>query len=192
MFLGAMLGGSTYKYEQPTSNSTSIDGKVDFNAGLLWGYDFGLLAGQVELLLTGDNGESKYNGPGYSYKNEFSAMRLQIPIMLKLDFHISRLMFQPQAGFYFNVELGDMDVEYEDTYSQKVETTVDYSPPLFGIMFGGALGVRIGRGYLFMDIRYALSLGETEIEIPLRGSVEVFRHAAMFNLGYQYYFKGKQ
>jgi hypothetical protein len=161
----------------------------------LWGYDFGLLAGQVELLLTGDNGESKYNGPGGWYTYKFSAMRLQIPVMLKLDFHISRLMFQPQAGFYFNVELGDMDVEYHypGFYgTQKGNTTVDYSPPLFGIMFGGALGVRIGRGYLFMDIRYAMSLGETEIEIPSIGSFEFFRHAAMFNLGYQYYFKGKQ
>jgi hypothetical protein len=116
---------------------------------------------------------------------------LQIPVMLKLDLHGNRIMFQPQVGFYLNFGLGDMTYNYDAwTYGWPGvygEGSTDYSSPLFGFMAGGAFGVRIGRGYLFLDVRYAGDLGNTEAM-----GIEVKRHSVMTGLGYQYYFRSSQ
>jgi hypothetical protein len=114
---------------------------------------------------------------------------LQIPLMLKLDLHWSRIMFQPQAGFYLNFGLGDMSCKYEGYSKNFPSGDAEYSSPFLGVMLGGAFGVRIGRGYLFMDIRYAADLGETETNA---GGIKFERSATMVNLGYQYYFRSKQ
>jgi hypothetical protein len=107
--------------------------------------------------------------------------------MFKLDLHGSRFMFQPQAGLYFNIPVGEMDYKVDGSY-YSYEGSVEYDHPLMGVMVGWALGVRIGRGYLFTDFRYATNLGETELD----NLGKYHRSAFMFNLGYQYYFKGKQ
>jgi hypothetical protein len=194
VFWGTMLGGSLYRYNNDSYSDNSygyseeIDGGAGFNFDFFLGYDFGLLAGQVEFLLTGDKG----NLDTYSTYYEFSGTTIQIPIMLKLDLHGSRFMFQPQAGLYFNIEVGKMDYEmeyYQSSYRYVTyEGSVEYDHPLMGVMVGWALGVRIGRGYLFTDFRYATNLGETELD----NMGKYHRSAFMFNLGYQYYFKGKQ
>jgi hypothetical protein len=193
-----MLGGSFYRYDYSTTyssdgyNSPDINGEGGFNADFFLGYDFGLLAGQVEFLLTGDKGNYRSYG-SYSYTDdryEFSGTTIQIPVMFKLDLHGSRFMFQPQAGFYFNIEVGKMDYKweyYQSYYGYGTETgSLKYDHPLLGFMAGWAMGARIGRGYLFSDFRYTANLDETEI----MGGIN--RSAFMINLGYQYYFKGKQ
>jgi hypothetical protein len=166
-----------------------------FNAGLLLGYDFGLLALQGEVLFnTGWNGYNYYEG-GYGGGDEhfgFDLTTLQIPVMLKLDLHWRRIMFQPQLGFYLNFGLGGMRYNYNAWHINRgqrpyEEGSIDYSSPLFGFMAGGAFGVRIGRGYLFMDIRYATDLGNIKVI-----GIEMKRHAVMSALGYQYYFRSKQ
>jgi hypothetical protein len=192
MFWGGMIGGSGYfySYDYDGSDNYELYGEGGFNAGLLWGYDFGLLALQGELLLTGESAKSYfyYSYPYSSYtQTEYSAMGLRIPLMVKLDLHWWRLMFQPQAGLYLNFGLGDMDYETYDGGSVVASGSVGYDSPLFGVMFGGALGVRIGRGYLFLDLRYARDLGETGVE-----GFKFTRSAVMGNFGYQYYFKSKQ
>jgi hypothetical protein len=177
------------------------DGYGGFNAGLLWGYDFGLWAAQVEVLLTGDNGQysrsktesyiAGYNS-GVPYYNsytahnsyDFSGTTIQIPFMAKLDLHWGRFMFQPQAGLYLNLALGDMEIE---EHNRGGITYQEYSPPLFGAMFGGALGFRIGRGYLFTDLRYAINFGSTEVD----DHHPWLKSAFMVSLGYQYYFRNR-
>jgi hypothetical protein len=197
MFLGAMLGGSYYLYNFMDNSGYDYGyGYGGFSADLLWGYDFGLVAGQAEILLTGDAGwydwqEDTYIGDYYSggwwntnyYSYNFSGTTIQIPVMVKLDLHWRRILFQPQAGFYLNMALGDM--KYEDYYGTD---KIDYRPPLFGLMFGGAVGVRIGSGYLFLDTRYAMNLGYTEVAGRELGK----RNAVMWNFGYQYYFKSNR
>jgi hypothetical protein len=209
-FAGAKLGGSLYEYKfknyYNANDYREGDAGGDFSAGLLWGYDFGLLAAQVEILLAGDSGHYTWNNYGYYSpptvyhpyvynSTEFSGTTIQIPFMAKLDLHWKRLMFQPQAGLYLNLALGDMNYEYESEtyYSANPATSrnsgkMDYSPPLFGAMFGTALGVRIGRGYLFFDYRSAVNFGYTKLEGKEFGK----RSAQIWNLGYQYYFRSKK
>jgi hypothetical protein len=170
-----------------------------FNAGLLFGHDFGLLVLQGELLInTGWNGYHYNDNFGGSYKEEhldFDITTFQIPVMVKLDLHWGRIMFQPQLGFYLNFGLGEMTYNYDywragSGQSRHIEKgSSDYSSPLFGFMAGGALGVRIGRGYFFLDIRYAGDLDNIKIKAE---DIEIKRHAVMTALGYQYYFRSSQ
>jgi hypothetical protein len=189
-----MLGGSFYDYSDDSSDSyyypsmsgspsLEMHGRGGFNFDLFLGYDFGLLAVQGEFLFTGDSADAwvtNYSGYNYSGNYEVSGTTIQIPLMAKLDLHWGRLMLQPEAGIYFNFGLGDLDYGYG---------SIGYENPLFGLMFGGALGFRIGRGYLFTDFRYAMNLGETELS---NNWGEYHRSAFMLNVGYQYYIKGKQ
>jgi opacity protein-like surface antigen len=204
-----MFGGSLNDHDDVTIISYSdpkYEGGGSFNAGLLFGYDYGLLALQTELLLTGDNmgiERTAYYSSSYGYSSiysintELSTMTFQIPILLKLDLHWGRLMLQPLAGLYLNFGLGEMDYELDNMNpngNRKEEGSIEYESPLFGMMVGGALGVRIGRGYIFLDIRYAKDLGKTELADWYDGTrvnkdIKWTRSATMLNLGYQYYFK---
>jgi hypothetical protein len=199
MFWGAMFGGSGYFLNDVSAEYGygfwKLKGEGGFNIGLLFGYDYGLLALQTELLFVGENARYEYwtSGYGTHYALECSGTTMQIPVLLKLDLHWRRLMFQPLAGFYLNIPLGGMDYEIKEVYegSGPGEGSYEYDrSPLFGLMFGGAFGVRIGRGYLFMDLRYATNMGETKLDDG-RGT-KWHRAAFMGNLGYQYYIKGKQ
>jgi hypothetical protein len=223
MFWGAYLGGGGDFYNSleiyrgsDGYDDYGIGGRGGFNGGLLLGYDFGLLASQVEFVLTGDNGKVTINRHGYSgpgqyeqywadkYKYRFSGTTIQIPLMFKLDLHWRRIMFQPQAGFYLNLTLGDLEFEKEKDEVKwghvpsnerlPEELELEYDSPLFGFMTGAALGVRIGRGYLFMDGRFAIDLGQSKIKDKDRGTeMAAWNHSAWsVTLGYQHYVKGKQ
>jgi hypothetical protein len=188
-----MIGGGQSEYSLPVGEA---DGG-SFNLDLLFGYDFGLLALQGEVLFSTGGGayEFQYDaGGGYLlWKHiNFYMTTLRIPVLLKLDLHWKRIMFQPQAGFYLNFGLGDLSYEDNDNsyYGPSLGSgDLEYSSPLFGAMLGGAFGVRIGRGYLFLDIRYAVDLGKTEVKSE---GIKFERGTAMVNLGYQYYFRSKQ
>jgi hypothetical protein len=183
LFWGAMLGGSMYQYSPYNfSLYETYKGKAGFNAGFLVGYDYGLLAVQAEVLFTGDNLKIEWDSGYYTADIHLSGKTIQIPLMLKLDFHLGRIMFQPQWGFYLNMTLGDLESP-DNEYGYPME----YKHPLLGMMFGGALGFRIGRGYIFTDARYAFNLGYTEVE----GQKTARRSALVMNMGYQYYFKSR-
>jgi hypothetical protein len=212
MFLGGYVGGGGYIYTNPEIPMPVYEYKLNggggFNGGLLWGYDFGLFASQVELVVSGDNGKfelvrQEVNGGGSAWRAEkfgFSGITLQIPVMVKLDLHWRRIIFQPQAGFYLNLSLGDLELKKEKNEAGGSgspvspfpdEFKVEYHKPLFGFMAGAALGVHIWKGYLFMDGRYAIDMGKSEVEY--KGLKTTWnRSAYTVTLGYQYYFQGKQ
>ncbi|MDR2617499.1 MAG: hypothetical protein LBC62_01395, partial [Treponema sp.] len=159
-----------------------------------------LLAAQTEVLFTTENLKVEGTKPiyspyypfnqisSYTYKEKYSGKNIQVPLMLKLDFHLGRFMLQPEAGIYLNITLGDLDYEYQSSYNGSYKDQKEYRNPLFGMMFGGALGFRIGRGYIFADTRYAVNFGKTEIE----GEKVWKKSNLMVNFGYQHYFKSKQ
>ncbi|MDR1566495.1 MAG: hypothetical protein LBS48_04325 [Treponema sp.] len=187
MFWGAMAGFNKNNYSKYDSyDSSKYKGETGFNGGILLGYDFGLLAAQAEVLFTTESLEREYYKNYYDYYEDwYGGKGIRVPLMLKLDFHLGRIMLHPQAGVFLNLTLGDL--EHKDAYYD-VRENIEYSNPVFGMMFGGALGFRIGRGYLFADTRYAVNLGYTEVE----GDKTVRRSGVMVNFGYQYYFKSKQ
>jgi hypothetical protein len=181
-----MLGFADY--DSSRLNPNYINGIRDaggFGGGLLMGYDFGLLAAQVEFLAAFE--EIRLNS--YSASDvTYSGLYFQVPIMLKLDFHFWRIMIQPQAGVYFNFgsELNQEVNGYNP--SGLSNSNVQTERSLLGAMFGAALGFRIGKGYLFTDIRYATDFAATKVD----GNRLWVRNAFLVNFGYQYYFGTRQ
>jgi hypothetical protein len=55
-------------------------------------------------------------------------------------------------------------------------------------MYGGTLGFRIGRGYLFADVRYAEDMGETKVKDNGNDKGKFERSLFMGTLGYMRYF----
>jgi hypothetical protein len=188
-FWGGMIGaGATLpeaKYAEDKAHT-----EFAFGGSLFLGYDFGLFTGQAELLLANEAGRldmlyipSDGSPSQYIYDNKYSGMLFQIPLVAKMDLHLWRFVLQPMAGLYLNFGVGDLDVEngYGSSYSR------EWKNPLLGWLAGGALGFRLGRGFLFWDVRYMSNFAYTKVE----GEELVHRSVVLSSLGYQHYFKQK-
>jgi hypothetical protein len=114
-------------------------------------------------------------------------MCFQIPLIAKMDFHLGRFVLQPLAGFYLNFGFAKEYGYYIDNayFSDDAD---DYTTPLVGWMLGGTAGFRLGRGFLFTELRYLSDFHGAE---DAEGHKWYRRAAALFSLGYQYYFKQK-
>jgi hypothetical protein len=150
----------------------SIDGHMGGTAGLFLGADFGLLIGEVGALLSFDRAKL-YQSDSYSM---VQGMALHIPLLFKMDFHLGPVVLQPLAGPYFNLALGDLDMNSgKDPYA---------NPP-FGVVFGGLLGLNLGRGILFIDSRYEMDLGKT---VAGNNPITIWKRSAnVLSVGYQIY-----
>jgi hypothetical protein len=165
----------------------SLYGDFAFAAGLSMGYDFGFFIGQVELLLASESVYNVTERPYYSSEfqsggsESYTGTLFQIPLVVKMDIHLGRSgIFQPQAGLYLNFGIGDAAV-YE------YDIAVGWDNPLLGGLIGFTLGGKIGRGLLYLDLRYMTNFGDT---IP-EGAYGYHRAAILAGAGFQYYFKQK-
>jgi hypothetical protein len=179
LYWGGMIGGGSIFPTTFYSDDTAFP-EAAFGVDLFVGYDFGLFTGQVELLFANEAGSIRERDPyseypiTYTYK--YSGMVLQIPVIAKMDIHLWRFVLQPLAGIYLNFGLGDLDV---DGYQYEWEN------PLLGWVAGADLGFRLGRGFLFLDLRYSGNLGFTKVE----GEEKAQRSAFLSSVGYTFYFK---
>jgi hypothetical protein len=142
--------------------------------------DFGLLIGQVEVLLMNEIIRMHYPLPYDSTTGIYiTGTSLLLPFIFKVDFHLGPVVLQPLAGLYLNFALGDLKES-----GGRYDTEEPYANPLFGLMLGGSFGITLGRGILFLDTRYAMDLGRT---VAGSGPKTIWRRSAfMFNLGYQF------
>jgi hypothetical protein len=177
----------------PEAEGNSVTGDLTFGGGLFVGYDLGLFTGQVEFLFANDaayNIKKEYMEFQSGSSNlwvkrsttlSYTGMLFQIPLIVKMDLHLGRLVLQPLGGIYLNFGLGDAK---EDSYSSG-EKNVGWENPLLGWVAGGTLGLHLGRGFLFWDLRYMSNFGDT---VP-KDTKGYSRSAILSSLGYQYYFK---
>jgi hypothetical protein len=149
-----------------------------FNNGALLGYDFGLFTGQVEFRIGNENvvvdmvRNSRGNdSPSLNDQLYFFKMRLQVPLVAKMDFHLWRFVLQPLVGIHLNFAL------YDD---------LECVTPLLGWTAGGTAGFHLGRGFLFTEFRYLSDLGNVE---DMDGYGLYHSSATLLSIGYQYYFK---
>jgi hypothetical protein len=161
------------------SGGYDIDGQLTFNGGLFFGMDFGMLTGQAEILFTGERAKTRVL-TGYSYTDmDITGLSILVPLIVKLDLRLGPVVLQPLAGFYFNFALGNLKEKGDD-----LEVEDPYANPLFGLMFGGDVGITLGRGIFFLDCRYAKDLGRTAAG---NDPVTIWKRSAlMLNLGYQF------
>jgi hypothetical protein len=161
LFLSGLFGAGSLSNDTYYGTTEVVD--TALGGGLSVGYDFGLFTGQVEFLFAND------------YIDGLTGMLLKVPLIAKMDFHLGRFVLQPQVGFYLNFGLGDLhDInDYDYTIDR-----ANLDTPLLGGVIGGTLGLRMGRGYLFGDLRYMGDFGDLYT-----------RSVVLVSLGYQYYFK---
>jgi hypothetical protein len=182
-YLGLMAGPVFNNYNIKNTDSANagiyhIDGKGAVNGGMYFGIDFGLLAAQAEVLITGDNAEMELS----YFDSHITGTSLLVPLILKLDFHLGPFILQPLAGPYLNFALGD--IRSTDEYDGR--NYDPYANPLFGLMFGGTVGIRMGRGMIFVDTRYAKDLGKAKAG---NHPMTIWEHSALrLNAGYQFNF----
>ncbi|MDR2629537.1 MAG: hypothetical protein LBC60_01285 [Spirochaetaceae bacterium] len=176
LLLGAMAGMKilSYNTDDIDLNRLNIEGNTAWNGGLFFGADFGKWIGQVEILLTADRGTIK-DVEGF---DDITAISLLIPLIFKWDLHLGPVAIRPLAGFYLNFALGDM------TLGGSYGGEEPYANPPLGFMIGGDVGLILGRGIIFLDLRYGMDLGKTAMG---NSPIEVWRRSAfMLNLGYQF------
>jgi hypothetical protein len=90
--------------------------------------------------------------------DQFNAMSLMFPLLLKVPLDIGNFIVSPYGGAYYIMPIGEMALEGADrTYPYVVD------PPL-GLMLGVDAGVRLGPGELFMDLRFGRDIGTTMIQ----------------------------
>jgi hypothetical protein len=186
LFWGGMIALGKLNPKIDNGDFGEAYGAMAIAGGLFMGYDFGLFTGQVEFLFANDGGEVRignYNyGSNYAHY-DLSGTVFQIPLVVKMDLHLRRLLLQPLGGFYLNFGLGDLKDKngyYQDTFAT--------ANPLFGWTLGGTLGFRLRRSFIFWEFRYMSNFGYTELE-----GEDWFRRAAVLsNFGFQYYFKSKK
>lgn len=177
LFFGAMAGMRSLKYNTDDTDweNLDIDGKSTAAGGLFFGLDYGPVVTQVEILFSGDKGAIE-NMPGF---DDITAYTLLIPLILKGDFHLGPVVLQPLAGFYFNIALGDLDLD------GSMGGKEPYANPPVGLMVGGDIGMRFGKSRIFLDLRYAADLGKTAVG---NDPMTAWRRSAfMLNLGYQFF-----
>jgi hypothetical protein len=183
MFAGVMAGAAI-AFSSTTNtdmSDTSRYGSGSFNGGAYFGMDFGLVTGQVELLLAQDNARMYVkigNGSSYYWETiKVNGTSLLVPLIAKLDFHLGPVVLQPLLGPYLNFGLGKLNTG---------NGSDPYANPLLGIMFGGAVGMKLGSGMIFLDTRYAADLGKTKAG---NQAMKIWERSALrLNLGYQFNF----
>ncbi|GHV29075.1 hypothetical protein AGMMS4952_14170 [Spirochaetia bacterium] len=186
LFLGLRGGYSSRFYTaEGYLQSNSVQGntfETAFHVSYLpWRY----LGFQAEVLFTMDFATfSKFHITGGNNaveleKTSFQSMSLMVPLIVKGNIPLSRFIISPLVGLYFTFPLGvitatDKDSAYESVFS--------YSPPL-GFLAGAELGMHLGPGILFLDVRYAGDFGNTlwENGDPIYG-----RSMITVSLGYKF------
>jgi hypothetical protein len=163
---------------------------------------------QVDAIFTKDmvryDGEQTYwyvkdgeqKSSSKSYKASFESWSLEIPILLKLlvmpqELNIAgRQMFiAPFGGIYITIPLAPLTDPMKYTsnmYTYDKNVTFDYSTPI-GWIAGTNVGIRLGPGDIFIDIRFSQDIGNTSIEDDTDQWLQIYRRSkASFSLGYEF------
>jgi hypothetical protein len=179
VYMGLIAGVSLNTYDSKNNIVEDMNGRSGFAIGPFFGMTRGNWSFEAEALLSGDNGTMEISNRNSYSEYDFSAWSFMIPLIVKYEFKLGPVVIQPLAGFSFNFALGDFKIE---------DIKNDWEKPLFGLMFGGDVGVNVGRGRIFADLRYAVDLGNTEIDDNFKMGKSLF----MISLGYQYFLSGKK
>jgi hypothetical protein len=122
---------------------------------------------------------------GYSGDNYFDLKytSLDIPLIPYLLFNpISNILLRVGAGPYVSIPLTDIEYEYRN---EKYPITNTF---IIGIIGGFGAGYRIGKGNLFLDVRYQLDLSPTSWERNGREEEVLTRRGLSGVFGYEYWF----
>jgi hypothetical protein len=175
-------GGDTY--------ALSMDTALQANLRLL-----PFLSIQTEVVFTWDNASlwayHRAAGAGNDidrYTKDYTALSLQIPLIVKWDFYPGSFRFSPFLGAYYLLPLGKLKAS--DSLGGGEESLRYKVTPRLGLVGGLSGAMKLGPGIIFADFRYASDLGEFESrDEPIQ---EFKRSMLSFTIGYELGFFAKK
>jgi hypothetical protein len=184
LFLG-IRGGYSLRFYTP--HLTRLDryslGENTFEGAFHISYHpWRYLGFQSDLVFALDNVTFQNYDPRsnlYLEKDTYRSMSLMIPLMVKGIFRVHRFVISPLAGVYLLVPFSMKANNERTAFSTK--------PPL-GITVGVDIGMHLGPGLLFLDIRYSGDLGDTVSD----GTPVYKRNMVGFSVGYKFGLRKKE
>jgi hypothetical protein len=132
------------------------------------------------------------NSEIYRYTQDYTAISMQFPLMVKLNLYPGTFRISPFFGAYYFLALGDL--ENTNSLNDDQESwAYDVSPPL-GLLGGINGGIKLGGGMIFADLRYTADLGTTVRKQPeaSEGIETYWRSMVSLTLGYEWGFFAKK
>jgi hypothetical protein len=118
----------------------------------------------------------------YTTTDTFTSKSLLIPVMAKLTLKPGVFSFNALGGLYFTIPLGQM--EWSDSFWGTSRTT-ENTNSLLGFVTGGGLGMKIGPGVLYADVRYWGDFSAAKIQAG-NFSGNIYRRSMLsFGIGYE-------
>jgi opacity protein-like surface antigen len=158
-FVYALTGGNS---------GVSVDFKGDIGFGFAAQASFNffsLLGVQAEVIYNSDNVNVSGSYMGSTQDGgTFKTTSLLIPVLVRVGLPVGPVHLTAVAGPYYTLVLGDMEVK--DPSGAGIKSDWEAS---LGAMAGGILGIPIGPGALFADVRYAYDFAEVKAKATGRG-----------------------
>jgi hypothetical protein len=195
LYAGARLGPSLRFYTPSgdtiytggDTRSLSLDLALQANLRVL-----PFLSLQGEVVFTWDNA-SYWNYTRVSevtdrYTQDYTAFSLQFPLVVRLDLYPGKFRVSPFLGMYFLAPLGRL-MTNNSLDNRRQSWAYRISPPL-GLTGGLNAGRELGPGAIFLDLRYAIDLGEPDIR---SGDLKTYRRSMLsLTIGYEWGFIDRQ
>jgi hypothetical protein len=173
LYPGVRLGVSPHWYQLNTSSDLEVVANIAFEAALSGEVQITkLFALQTEIIYSGDTVSAKGNDIDVT----LSSTTLTIPALAKLTYRPGNFYLAAFAGPYFTIPLGTMEVTLNGTAE-----SYSFTAPV-GITGGVDVGVKLGPGLLFLDLRYGADL----TYFWANDSAQYTRSMFVVSLGYNY------
>jgi hypothetical protein len=145
------------------SGSMKKPSKLGFQGGFIAKYGINKFLGvQAELLFAQKGMKIKATQGNVTVKSWVTVNYLEIPILTNFTFPVGPVVLMGNIGPYFGIGLtANLATDPDVGLNQKVKFE-NGSLKRFdmGLLFGAGVGYKIGKGLLFMDLRYGLGLSD--------------------------------
>jgi hypothetical protein len=201
LYIGARGGGVVHFFNikgtaDPYSKGT-VNPQFSFNAAAEitvqsknWGW--GTLSGQIEFLFTRSVMDWSYNNDWQT----ITANNMMVPFLIKPAFYPKTWYISPFVGGYLAVSFGGYKYFQEGASAISSKSGDVEFDPLFGLVFGAAIGRKVGHSIVFIDVRYLIDSntkpgwmsGNYMIYQQKKGDVVYQQSKVIFSLGLKWGF----
>jgi hypothetical protein len=182
------LSESAKDYHSAGSNDFSYEGSIQAACKFL-----PFMSVQAEVVFTQDRakfqGSGYYNDPNNTswqifYTDNYTSTSFLFPLTVKFPLVFDPYIISPFGGAYVTLPLGRITRDSNIA----VRNTGDFDHNLtgyFGLTAGVDLGMKLGPGIFFLDLRYGSDLGETLISLGEGNTVRYRRAMLSISVGYE-------
>jgi hypothetical protein len=196
LYVGGRAGGSLRFYTLPQlvqDYSSNFTQGFSFEVALQFGFRFlSFMSVQAEVIFTQD--QAPFRGPKFNmldeeiryiyYTDSYTSKSLMIPLTLKFPMAFDPYMVTPFGGIYLALPLGQMSLETSNPNGKS--GVFEYGLTMgLGLTIGVDLGLRLGPGILFLDLRYSGDFGDTIIQMDDGTTRSYNRKMLSFSIGYE-------